>query len=305
MEQPIRGARLTKRYGQILALDALDIEVGRGQVYGLLGPNGAGKTTTLRILLGLVRPTAGTVSVLGRPPGNPTTLVRVGAMMEQPAFYPYLSGRDNLCLIARSAGVGENRVGEALATVGLAERAKTKAKTYSQGMRQRLALAAVLLKDPDLFLLDEPSTGLDPQGMAEVRALIRNLGTNGRTVLLSSHLLAEVEQICSHVGIIHRGRMVAGGAISDLRGEGRLVVVGEPLDVAYQVCQTLPGVTDVTLGDGRVEMALPPEHAPELNAALLRAGVRVKELRVSERSLEAVFLEVVKEAAPHGRPAAS
>jgi ABC-2 type transport system ATP-binding protein len=302
VERAILGAGLTKRYGQILALDALDIAVARGQVYGLLGPNGAGKTTTLRILLGLVRPTAGTVSVLGRPPGDPPALVRVGAMLEQPSFYPYLSGHDNLLLAARSSGADPCRVGEALAQAGLAERAKSKVKTYSQGMRQRLALAGVLLKDPDLFLLDEPTTGLDPQGMAEVRELIRGLGADGRTVLLSSHLLGEVEQICSYVGIIHRGRMMAEGAISELRGGSRLLVVGEPLDAAYTVCHEFPGATDVTLGDGRVEVALPPEQAPELNAALLRAGVRVKELRASERSLEAVFLAVVKEGIPGERP---
>ncbi len=182
---------LTKRYGRrITAVDGLDLSVRRGEVYGFLGPNGAGKTTTLRMLLGLIRPSSGTARVLGKKPGDPEGLARVGALVESPAFYPYLSGKDNLRVMARYSGVPYWRVDEALITVELGGRAKDKFRKYSLGMKQRLGVAAALLKDPDLLILDEPTNGLDPKGMADIRALIRKLGQGNRTVLLSSHLLA-------------------------------------------------------------------------------------------------------------------
>src|ERR687883_672993 len=186
---------LTKKYGpHLVAVNGVSLTVRRGEVYGFLGPNGAGKTTTLRMLLGLIRPTSGAASVLGRSPGDPEGLTRVGALVESPAFYPYLSGRDNLRVIARYAGATRTQVDAALAQVELSDRAHDKFSTYSQGMKQRLGVAAALLKDPELLILDEPTNGLDPAGMAEMRSLIRRLGSGRRTVLLSSHLLGEVEQ---------------------------------------------------------------------------------------------------------------
>jgi ABC-2 type transport system ATP-binding protein len=186
---------LTKHYGRTRAVERLDFTVRRGEVYGFLGPNGAGKTTTLRMLLGLIRPSSGTARVLGGEPGSPPGLARVGALVETPAFYPYLSGRDNLKALAHLSGepATKERVGEVLEVVGLAGRAKDRFKKYSLGMKQRLGVAA-LLKDPELLILDEPTNGLDPKGMAEMRSLIRNLGRGERTVLLSSHLMGEVEQ---------------------------------------------------------------------------------------------------------------
>ncbi|HTE60937.1 MAG TPA: ATP-binding cassette domain-containing protein, partial [Solirubrobacteraceae bacterium] len=181
---------LTKRYGDaIVAVDDLELRVRRGEVYGFLGPNGAGKTTTLRMLLGLVRPTSGTAAVLGAPPGSPEGLARIGALVEAPAFYPYLSGRDNLRVLAGYAGVPEDRVEAVLDEVRLSDRAADRSSTYSLGMKQRLGVAAALLKDPELLILDEPTNGLDPGGMAEMRAFIRSLGEGGRTVVLSSHLM--------------------------------------------------------------------------------------------------------------------
>ena len=190
----------------------------RGEVYGFLGPNGAGKTTTLRMLLGLVRPTSGTAAVLGEAPGTPGGLARIGSMVEAPAFYPYLSGRDNLRVLARHAGVGEERVDAVLAQVDLSARADDRAATYSLGMKQRLGVAAALLKDPELLILDEPTNGLDPAGMAEMRAFIRSLGDGGRTVVLSSHLMGEVEQVSDRVGVIRDGSLVAEGTVEELRG---------------------------------------------------------------------------------------
>jgi ABC-type multidrug transport system ATPase subunit len=225
----IETRALTKRYGDsIVAVDDLDLRVRRGEVYGFLGPNGAGKTTTLRMLLGLVRPTSGRVAVVGVPPGAPQGLARIGAMVEAPAFYPYLSGRDNLLVLARHARVGEDRVGAVLDEVGLLDRATDRSSTYSQGMKQRLGVAAALLKDPELLILDEPTNGLDPAGMAEMRDFIRSLGKVGRTVMLSSHLMGEVEQVTDRVGVIRDGALVAEGTVEELRGRGGLRIRAEP-----------------------------------------------------------------------------
>jgi ABC-type multidrug transport system ATPase subunit len=288
---------LTKRFpGGIVAVESLDLDVYHGEVYGLLGPNGAGKTTTLRMLLGLARPTAGSASVLGLAPGRPEGLRRLGALVEEPALYPYLSGRDNLLVLARYCGVDDRRVAEVLDVVELTPRAGSKLKTYSLGMRQRLGVAAALLKDPELLILDEPTNGLDPKGMAEMRELIRSLGTGERTVVLSSHLMVEVEQVCDRVGIISRGRLVAEGSVEQLRGGAILVVDAEPLALAETVAARAPGVRDVERRDGVLHVGIERDEIPELNAELVRAGVRVRELRPARQSLESVFLELTEEA---------
>jgi len=199
---------LTKRYGALTAVDQLTLRVRSGEVYGFLGPNGAGKTTTLRMLVGLVRPTSGNATVLGARPGSPEGLARIGALIEAPGFYPFLSARDNLRVLAMHGGLGAERVDPALEEVGLGDRAKDRFGTYSQGMKQRLGVASALLKDPDVLILDEPTTGLDPKGMAEMRDFISELGRGGRTILLSSHLMPEVEEVCGRVGVIHRGSLV-------------------------------------------------------------------------------------------------
>ncbi len=284
---------ITKRYGsRIVAVDHLDLTVRRGEVYGFLGPNGAGKTTTMRMLLGLIRPTSGVARVLGRLPGDPESLARVGALVESPAFYPYLSGRDNLRVIARYAGVPKERIEEAFNLVDLTDRARDKFATYSLGMKQRLGVAAALLKDPELLILDEPTNGLDPAGMADMRALIRSLGSGERTVLLSSHLLGEVEQICDRVGVISRGRLIAESTVEELRGKGSLLVGAKPLDRARAHVERLLGAEQVEVFDGTLRLDADLAAAGRINRELVGAGVEVIELRPIERTLEEVFLEM-------------
>ncbi|HWB37611.1 MAG TPA: ABC transporter ATP-binding protein, partial [Rugosimonospora sp.] len=228
---------LTKRYGQRAAVHEVSLAVRRGEVYGFLGPNGAGKTTTLRMLLGLVRPTSGTASVLGRPPGAPETLREVGALIEGPGFYPYLSGRENLRILARYNGLGEVAVEAALTQVELTDRARDRYRSYSLGMKQRLGVAAALLGEPRLLILDEPTNGLDPAGMADMRDLVRALADGGQTVLLSSHLLGEVEQICDRVGVISGGVLVTQSTVAQLRGTPTLLMRVEPLPTAAGVAE--------------------------------------------------------------------
>jgi ABC-type multidrug transport system ATPase subunit len=215
----VRG--LVKRFGRrVTAVDGLDLAVRPGEIYGLLGPNGAGKTTTLRMLLGLVRPTAGLIRVLNTPPGAPAGLRRVGSMGET-AFYPFLSGRDNLRVAARRRGVPDARVDAVLDTAGLTARARDRVSGYSVGMKQRLGVAMALLKDPELLILDEPSGGLDPVGQLEMQRLIRELSSGGRTILLSSHDMGEVEELCGRVAVIGGGRLLFEGTVEQLRGPQR------------------------------------------------------------------------------------
>jgi ABC-2 type transport system ATP-binding protein len=289
----IETKALTKRYGEtILAVDALDLRVRRGEVYGFLGPNGAGKTTTLRMLLGLVRPTAGDAAVLGAAPGSPAALARIGAMIEAPGLYPYLSGRDNLRVLAGHAGAPPERVDAALAQTGLIERAGDRASTYSTGMKQRLGVAAALLKDPELLILDEPTNGLDPAGMAEMRSFIRSLAQGGRTVVLSSHLMGEVEQVCDRVGVIRKGALVAEGTVEQLRGRATLRVRAEPLGEAALLAAGLPEVIEVTTNGAVLELSADVATAAAINRALVTAGIEVSEISERRASLEDVFLEL-------------
>jgi len=287
---------LTKRYGQrILAVDDLTLRVRRGEVYGFVGPNGAGKTTTLRMLLALVRPSAGTARVLGHRPGSREALARVGAMIEASAFYPFLSGRDNLRAMARHAGVPVTRIDGALGRVGLSPRADDDFSTYSTGMKQRLGLAAALLKDPEVLILDEPSNGLDPEGIAEMRTLVRSLAREHRTVLLSSHLMTEVEQISDRIGVIRRGKLVAEGTLEELVGTPELRVRATPADRARQLIAAIPGVDGIRVDDGALMLAADPRRAGEINRRLLEQGVEVSELTPVHATLEEVFLGLVRE----------
>jgi ABC-2 type transport system ATP-binding protein len=291
----IQTQGLTKRYGTLTAVDRLTLGVRRGEVYGFLGPNGAGKTTTLRMLVGLVRPTSGSATILGTRPGSPDGLARIGALIEAPGFYPFLSARDNLRVMAMHAGTGAERVDTVLEEVDLGDRAKDRFGTYSQGMKQRLGVASELLKDPDVLILDEPTTGLDPKGMAEMREFIRGLGDGGRTVLLSSHLMPEVEQVCDRVGVIHRGALVREGTVDELRGGRSLLVRAEPLEQASRLLESLPGVTGVSTRDGAMSITADPAEASAINGALVAAGIAVSELRSERASLEDVFLELTRD----------
>jgi len=298
-EPVVEVRELTKRYSDhITAVDRINLTVRRGEVFGFLGPNGAGKTTTLRMLLGLIAPTSGDVGVLGQRPGTPAALARVGALIEGPAFYPYLSGRHNLRVVARYGGVPsariDERVGAVLRTVDLADRADDKFATYSLGMKQRLGVAAALLKDPELIVLDEPTNGLDPAGMRDMRRLIRELGTEGRTVLLSSHLLGEVQQICDRVAVINHGQIVTEGTVDELRGDAELVVVATPSDVARDRLEAMPEVENVHPTEGRLHVRVDALHTALVNRTLVEAGIAVTELRRAERELEDVFFEITQ-----------
>jgi len=292
MELVIETEALTKRYGESRAVDDLALRVRRGEVYGFLGPNGAGKTTTLRMLLGLVRPTAGRATVLDAPAGQ--QLGRIGAMVEAPAFYPYLSGRDNLRVLAGHAGVARERIDVVLDEVRLLDRAGDRVASYSLGMKQRLGVAAALLKDPELLILDEPTNGLDPSGMAEMRTLIRSLGDDGRTVVLSSHLMGEVEQVSDRVGVIRAGTLVAEGTVDELRGRAGLRVRAQPRDAARALLARHPGVESVARSGGALAVTADPGLAADLNRVLVTAGVAVSELTTAQSSLEDVFFALTE-----------
>ncbi len=230
--------------------------------------------------------------MLGAAPGAPAALGRIGAMVEAPGLYPYLSGRDNLRVLAGHAGASPERVGVVLAQVGLSDRAGDRASTYSMGMKQRLGVAAALLKDPELLILDEPTNGLDPAGMAEMRAFIRTLAGGGRTVVLSSHLMGEVEQVCDRVGVIRDGALVAEGTVEELRGRASLRVRAEPLGEAARLVARLPDVAEVATNGALLEVSADVAAAAGINRALVTAGIEVSEITQQRASLEDVFLEL-------------
>jgi ABC-2 type transport system ATP-binding protein len=285
---------LTRRYGDRLAVDAVSMTVRRGEVYGFLGPNGAGKTTTLRMMLGLVRPTSGTARLLGLPSGRPEVTERVGALVEGPGFYPSLSGWDNLRVMARYRGLRDAEVLTALERVDLADRAHDRFKSYSLGMKQRLGVASALMGEPELVVLDEPTNGLDPAGMADMRALVVKLAHDGQTVLLSSHLLSEVQQICDRVGVIVNGRLLRESTVAELRGGTSLRVRARPFGRAVDVTTALAGGAGVHVQSDLevLHLDLPASAAPDLTRALVSGGVDVLEVAPVERSLEEVFFEM-------------
>ncbi len=291
---------LQKSYGSRVALAGLDLSVPSGVVYGFLGPNGAGKTTTMRLLTGLITPDAGTIEVLGRPFGrrDRRRMFEVGALIESPSFYPYLSGRENLrALAATGAPTPVGRVEELLELVGLRERAGDKVQGYSLGMKQRLGIAAALLSDPRLLLLDEPANGLDPAGIVAMRATLRHLASSGKTVFISSHILGEVQQLADVVGIIASGRLVHEGPMEQLLlGESvvRVRVAPAELDAATAVLARLApeeGVSRVSGADGWLSVRVEPDRAAEINRALASAGIFASGLE-SGSDLESLFLSL-------------
>ncbi len=300
----ITSSGLTKRFrGGQIAVDHIDLAVPAGSVYGFLGPNGSGKTTTIRMLLGLVGPTAGSHTVLGGriPQDAQRVLARVGALVEGPAFHPYLSGADNLRRLdaadrtadGRTAAV---RLAAALDRVGLAAAAKKKYRNYSLGMRQRLGIAAALLQPRELLILDEPTNGLDPQGTREVRALVTDLAAGGVTVMLSTHLLSEVEQICTHVGVMHIGRLVAQSSLAELRAQTapRVQVLTEQVDTAAAVLGRC-GLTRIDRGPGQVTAELGAAGLPSIVAALIGDGIAVRGFGLVPVNLEDVFVTLTGE----------
>ncbi|WBQ05856.1 ABC transporter ATP-binding protein [Kribbella sp. CA-293567] len=289
----VSGVR--KAFGKVEALRGVSLEVLPGQVYGLLGPNGAGKTTLLRILLGLVRPDGGSVSVLGQPPGTPDALRRTGALIETPAFIPHLSGRTNLQVLARARGLPDAEVDRVLEVVELQHRGGDRFTGYSLGMGQRLGVAAALLGGPELLILDEPTNGLDPEGVASMRSLVRSLGAAGTTVLFSSHQLGEVQQICDRVVVIDRGLVIADDTVTAIRdqpGSVALDLWATPADQAGRVLAEYAGRTPVETGDPgdrHWHLEATPDDIPGLVRALVAEGIDVHELRRERQTLEGVF----------------
>jgi len=295
---------LAKRFrGGQLAVAGIDLLVPHGAVYGFLGPNGSGKTTTIRMLLGLVSPTAGSHTLLGRsmPAGAAQVLPRVGALVEGPAFHPYLSGRANLARLdaadrTADPATARRRIDTALDRVGLTAAAKKRYRAYSLGMRQRLGIAAALLQPRELLVLDEPTNGLDPQGTREVRTLVQELASDGVTVLISSHLLSEVEQICTHVGVMHVGKLVAQGTSEELRAGNEPEAVVET-DQPFQAARILRELGLVGIRTTRTSASGKLGRVPreKLVAACVHAGVPVMAFRVESPSLEDVFVSLTGE----------
>ena len=302
MEHAIETSRLTKRFGDRTAVEAVDLRVPRGCAFGYLGPNGAGKTTLIRVLLGLTGSTNGTMSMLGRPLPDERrlALARVGAIVEEPRFHAHLTGRQNLTIVAAARErAAHARIDGALARAGLADRADERVKRYSQGMRQRLGVARALLADPELLILDEPTNGLDPAGIHEFRAMIRGFVAEGRTVLLSSHLLAEVERICDHVAIVDHGRVVTQGTIAELarRGEHALVLATSDDEEALAIVSCHRAVKTIDLDADAIRIRLLPDvdvdaAGDDIGRRLFEGGVAIRRFERAHASLEERFLEV-------------
>jgi ABC-2 type transport system ATP-binding protein len=297
----IDGLRKTyrRRSGTTVAVAGLDLEVPEGGVFGFLGPNGSGKTTTIRCLLGLARPTSGSLQLLGRsvPGGLAEVMGRTGAIVETPALFPTMTARENLRLLGSAVGIGTARVDQTLETVGLADRADDLVKKYSLGMKQRLGLAAAILKEPDILILDEPANGLDPVGMREVRQLLRRLADEGRTVFVSSHILAEIEQTCDRVAILSRGRCVANGSVAEV-----MAAAGRESSVLVKLSDLRLGARVLTeagmraeVGDDMLRVFVDPCESARINRVLSGADLWLTELRPDRASLEDVFMELTSE----------
>ena len=286
----------SRRGGLRVAVDDLDLAVPRGGVHGFLGPNGSGKTTTIRMLLGLARASRGSMELFGHPvpAALPQVVDRIGAVVESPKFSPNFSGRQNLLLLARSIGVPKDRVDAAVETVGLTGRDRDRFKSYSLGMKQRLAIAATLLKDPELLILDEPTNGLDPAGIREIRDTIRDLGERGVTVLLSSHILAEVQQVCTSATIIGSGRLLASGPVEELLqgGSAASLRVAVPDPVAAQQVLTAAGL--VVTGPVGGDLLVESDEPSRVTQVLGEAGIWLSALTPVRRDLESVFLELTE-----------
>jgi ABC-2 type transport system ATP-binding protein len=296
---PVEVRGLVKRYGHILAVDAVDLNVHVGDIYGFLGPNGAGKTTAMRVMLGLLRPDEGTVRLFGRDPLHeiPAALDGVGGFVEAPHFYNYLTGRKNLELLAAfDGGDARVRIDEVLEIVELSDRAGDRVAGYSQGMRQRLGLAASLLRDPKLLILDEPTNGLDPGGIRDMRGLIQSLAGQGMTIFLSSHLLAEVEEICTRVAIIRSGSIVYEGALADLHASSapRYRLRTTDRDRARRVCSAQEGLRDLAVDGDELTFAAAEETAVALSRSLVEAGLGIAALVPETATLEHLFFELTE-----------
>ncbi|MCL5105212.1 MAG: ABC transporter ATP-binding protein [Armatimonadetes bacterium] len=298
MDELVVTSRLTKRFRRLLAVNELDLTVSKGDVFGFLGPNGAGKSTTLRMMVGLVRPSFGSVELFGHDVWSDrrSALKKVGALIEAPAFYKYLSGYDNIRILANTGGsYSRGQVEEALDIVGLLGRARDKVKTYSQGMRQRLGIALAVIGRPDLVLLDEPTNGLDPQGMKDVRELIARLSRELKmTVFLSSHLLHEVEQVCTRIAVINKGAVIESGRVTDLlSGSGGYEIRVDSTDKALSVLEGIGWAGVESTSDGTLNVKLTGGSSAELNRIMVERGLAVSSLVPKMTSLEELYLKLM------------
>ena len=296
-EVVLRTRNLSKHYGKRLAVDNLNLEVKRGEIFGFLGPNGAGKTTTIRMALGLIAPSAGNVEILGHDVATHRAhiLPRVGALVETPALYLYMSGRNNLRAVGSVlGGVPDERIDAVLELVGLRARQKDRVRTYSLGMKQRLGVAIALLQDPDILILDEPANGLDPAGIVEMRDLMHRLAAEGKTVFISSHMLSEVQQICTRVAIINLGKLISESSIEELiSGRGEFTVKLERANEALALIQTQPWGRSARLDSSGAIVTLAPEgRGRNLNLFLVNAGFAPDMLTQTTQDLEQVFLSL-------------
>jgi ABC-2 type transport system ATP-binding protein len=295
----VHTEHLTKYFGKLVAVEDLNLNVYRGEVFGFLGPNGAGKSTTMGMMLGLVTPTVGTIEIFGLNTRSqlPNILRRIGSVTESTGFYPYLTGKENLYYIGRiCGGISNNRIEEVLELVELAGRAKDKFSDYSLGMKQRLALACALLTDPEFIVLDEPTNGLDPAGMKEIRELIIRLGQEGKTIFLNSHLLHEVEQICKRVAIIKKGKVITQGLVKELMNKEKplQIRVTEP-EKAMTVLNKIDWINSVTREDEIIYIDVRPERYAEISATLASENIYLTEMRTKVDTLEDFFLEMTEE----------
>ncbi|MCX6012061.1 MAG: ABC transporter ATP-binding protein [Chloroflexi bacterium] len=293
----LQTEHLTKHFGSIVAIDDLNLTVNRGEIFGFLGPNGSGKSTTIGMVVGLIAPTSGSIKVFGLDNKSHLTsiLPRIGTMTEYPGFYPYLSGWDNLKIYARFGDISKSRIEEMLELVNLSSRAKDNFKNYSQGMKQRLAIACALLHNPELIIMDEPTNGLDPAGMKEIRELILDLGKQGKTIFLNSHLLHEVEQVCNHVAIIQKGKMIANGKVETLIKQRNIiqVKVSQP-DRAVEILKQYQWIESVEKNDSYLLVGTQPDRIAEINTILVKSEIQVLEIKLQENNLESFFMEMTE-----------
>ena len=296
METVLSISNLTKKFGRLTAVNNLNLEVKRGQVFGMLGPNGSGKTTTLGMLMSVINPTAGSYSWFGEPPTHHLRK-KIGAVLEHPIFYPYLSGQKNLELNAMIKQCPVENIPTVLALVELTDRREDKYKTYSLGMKQRLAIASALLNDPTVLILDEPTNGLDPMGIAEIRELIKKIAANGKTIILASHLLDEVQKVCSHFAILRKGNLIHCGPVEEVTKGTETIEVRADAERLNELLMKFGGTSSVARENGYYQVTLHDNfHGKDLNKFLFDNGVVADHLVTKKRSLEKMFLEILAEA---------
>lgn len=292
---------LDKSYGPVHAVKNLKLEVEKGQIFGILGPNGSGKSTTLAMILGIVRMDKGNYTWFGQDP-SPENQQKIGSLLESPNFYPYLSLIENLKIVSRIKNLPEAEIFRVLKLVGLLERQKSKFQTLSYGMKQRLALASVLMGDPEVLVLDEPANGLDPEGIAEVREIIKKEAEKGKTILMASHILNEVEKVCSHVAILKHGELITSGEVGDfLNTEVMMILASDSMEALREFLKDFDGVTDIKDGNEQVEVVLKDGFVPgDINKALVAKGIILNKMEVHKQSLEEQFLELMRQEEKEG-----